>query len=74
MGLNCLGLPLDVEIFNPYWQETWNFIFWIPSPKYLLVATKIEKKKMESKSIFQGKTSQMGCGWLDFVEFLLYHT
>ncbi len=69
MGLNCLGLPLDLEIFNPYWQETWNFIFWIPSPKELLVAIKIE-----SKSIFQGKTSQMGCGWLDFVEFLLYHS
>ena len=31
-------------------------------------------KKIESKSIFQGKTSQMGCGWLDFVEFLLYHS
>jgi len=38
-------MPLDVETdyVKPYWQETWNLNFWVPSPKYLLVATKIEK-------------------------------
>jgi len=39
------GMPLDVEIFYPYWQETWNFIFWVPSIENLLVATKIEKNR-----------------------------
>ena len=34
-------MPLDVEFFYSYWQETWNLIFWITSLKYLIVATKI---------------------------------
>ena len=50
--LNCLGIPLNVEIFYPYWQETLNFIFWVPSIENLLVAKKL--KKIESKSIFHG--------------------
>ena len=56
-----------------YWQETWNFIFFgYPDPNFFWWLQKL--KKLKSKSIFQGKTSQTSWGWLNFVELLLYHS
>jgi len=57
---------------TPIGRRLGTSFFGYPHPNIFSWLQKL--KKIESKSIFQGKTSQMGCGWLDFVEFLLYHS